>query len=112
MSDKTAKPDLRASPRPVEEILPPLTSSNDIDVQLYAIVAIIIKDFVNTWYANITPDHQFVDEVLQIIAHCSRAVEQRLRHVDIVELLLNEIPALLERHFVGRIYKPAYPVTY
>ncbi|KAI1610614.1 PXA domain-containing protein [Exophiala viscosa] len=90
--------DSRATPAPIEGILPPLTSSNEIDVQLYAIVAIVIKDFVNSWYSKITPDHAFVDEVIQIIAHCSRALEQRLRQIDITELILDELPVLVERH--------------
>lgn len=91
-----------ASPAPVEGILPPLTSSNDIDVQLYAIVAVIIKDFVNSWYSKISPDRTFIDEVIQIIAHCSRAVEQRLRQIDVTELILDDVAALIERHVIGK----------
>ncbi|KAK5046929.1 hypothetical protein LTR84_007283 [Exophiala bonariae] len=91
----------RVSPAPIEGILPPLTSSNDVDVQLYAIVAIIIKDFVNSWYSKISPDHTFIDEVIQVIAHCSRAVEQRLRQIDITELILDDAAALVERHVVA-----------
>lgn len=86
----------------IEGVLPPLTSSNDVDVELYSILAIIIKDFVNTWYTKITPDHGFVEEVIQIIAHCSRALEQRLRQIDVTALLLDEIPALVEAHFDGK----------
>jgi hypothetical protein len=92
----------RATPQPIEAVLPPLTSSNDVDVQLYAIIAIVIKDFVRTWYSKITPDHIFVEEVIQIIAHCSRAIEQRLRQIDVVELALDEIPALVQRHIEGK----------
>jgi hypothetical protein len=86
---------------PIEALLPPLTSSNDVDLQLYAIIAIVVKDFINPWYTKITPDQTFVDEVTQIIAHCSRALEQRLRQVDVAELLLDEVPAILESHVVG-----------
>lgn len=82
----------------IEDILPPLTSSNEVDVELYAILAIIVKDFVNTWYTKITPDHAFIGEVIQIVAHCSRALEQRLRKVDIPTLCLDEIPLLLQSH--------------
>lgn len=82
----------------IEDILPPLTTSNDVDIELYAILAIIVKDFVNTWYTKITPDHAFVSEVIQIVAHCSRALEQRLRNVDIPALCLDEIPLLLRNH--------------
>lgn len=91
----------RSTPKPIEDVLPPLTSSNEVDVQLYAIIAIVIKDFVNVWYSKITPDHTFVDEVIQLIAHCSRAIEQRFRRIDVVELFLDEIPALAEQHVAG-----------
>ncbi|KAJ9212010.1 hypothetical protein DTO166G4_6413 [Paecilomyces variotii] len=89
------------TPRPLDELLPPLTSSNDVDHQLYALIAIIIREFVYSWYAKITPDRAFVDEILQLIAHCTRALEQRLRRVDIAELLLDEIPGLVEAHIVS-----------
>ncbi|EXJ63751.1 hypothetical protein A1O7_00086 [Cladophialophora yegresii CBS 114405] len=98
VADGSNGADTRLSPAPIEGILPPLTSSNDVDVQLYAIVAIVIKDFVNSWYSKITPDRAFVDEVIQIIAHCSRALEQRIRQIDITELVLDELPVLVERH--------------
>ena len=86
----------------IEEILPPLTSSNEIDVELYAILAIIVKDFVNTWYTKITPDHTFVEEIIQIFAHCSRELEQRLRQLDTTALLLDEVPLLLQHHVDGQ----------
>ncbi|KAF1918970.1 PXA domain-containing protein [Ampelomyces quisqualis] len=86
------------TPRPIEEVLPPLTSSNDIDLQLYGIISVIIKEFVQNWYSKITPDHVFVNEVLQTIAHCTRGFEQRLRKVDLEALLLDELPELLENH--------------
>lgn len=92
----------RATPGPIEGVLPPLTSSNDVDIQLYAIISIVVKDFIQPWYSKITPDHSFVEEVVHIIAHCSRALEQRLRHIDVAELTLNEIPALFEQHTQGK----------
>jgi PXA domain len=94
--------DPRSSPRPIENILPPLTSSNEVDIQLYAIIAIVVRDFVQVWYTKITPDLVFVEEVVHIIAHCSRAVEQRLRQIDIEELVFDEIPALVEAHVLGK----------
>jgi hypothetical protein len=90
------------TPRPIDELLPPLTSSNEVDLQLYGIISVIIKEFVQTWYSKITPDQVFVNEVIQVIAHCTRAVEQRLRKVDLEGLLLDEIPGLLEEHLIGK----------
>ena len=90
-----------AQPRPLHEVLPPLTSSNDVDLQLYAIIAVVMKEFVYSWYGKITPDESFVEETIQIIAHCTRDLEQRLRRVDVEALLLDEIPELVRRHIVG-----------
>jgi hypothetical protein len=86
---------------PITDLLPPLTSSNEVDFQLYAFIAIIVREFVQTWYAKITPDQAFVEEVVKIIAHCTRALEQRLRMVDVEALLLDEIPELLDAHVTG-----------
>lgn len=91
----------RSTPAPIDEILPPLTSSNEVDLQLYALIAIIIREFVQTWYGKITPDQVFVEEVVKIIAHCTRALEQRLRNVDLESLLFDELPELLEVHVQG-----------
>ncbi|KAJ9150816.1 PXA domain-containing protein [Pleurostoma richardsiae] len=88
----------RATPAPIDDILPPLTSRNDVDLQLYALIAIIIRDFVQTWYSKITPDETFVAEIVQLIAHCTRALEQRLRKVDLESLLFDELPDLLDKH--------------
>ncbi|RAO64345.1 uncharacterized protein BHQ10_000357 [Talaromyces amestolkiae] len=90
-----------SAPRPLQELLPPLTSSNDVDLQLYALTAVIIKEFVYSWYARITPDHFFVDEVLQLIAHCTRALEQRLRRVDVGQLVLDEVTGLVHAHITA-----------
>ena len=85
----------------LDELLPPLTSSNEVDVQLYAIIAVILSQFVQSWYNRITPDHDFVSEVVQIIAHCTRGLEERLRQVDLEDLLLDGLPALVVAHIDG-----------
>ncbi|POS85531.1 hypothetical protein EPUL_004923, partial [Erysiphe pulchra] len=82
----------------IDEILPPLTSSNEVDLQLYAFIAIVVREYIQTWYQKITSDQVFVEELVNIFAHCTRALEQRLRKVDLESLLLDEIPELLETH--------------
>lgn len=89
------------TPPPIDALLPPLTSRNDVDLQLYALIAIVVRDFVQTWYHKITPDEDFVAEVVRIIAHCTRALEQRLRKVDVENLLFDELPDLLDKHVQG-----------
>ncbi|KAI1492494.1 PXA domain-containing protein [Biscogniauxia mediterranea] len=88
----------RNTPAPVQDLLPPLTSRNDVDLELYALISIIIREYVQNWYAKITPDETFVAEIVQIIAHCTRALEQRLRKVDLESLLFDELPELLDAH--------------
>ena len=95
-------PQSHAEPRPIDELLPPLTSSNDVDLQLYAIIAVVVKDLVYSWYGKITPDQGFVEEVVRIVAHCTRALESRLRTVDLEGLILDEIPELIDVHIQGR----------
>ena len=102
-------PDTRAGSKDspsLDELLPPLTSSNEIDLQLYAIIAIVIKDTVHSWYGKITPDQSFVEEVIQIVAHCTRAIEGRLRSVDLEGLLLDELPQLIDSHIRSSYYEP------
>ncbi|GAB1320530.1 PXA domain-containing protein [Madurella fahalii] len=100
----------RGSPAPIEDLLPPLTSRNDVDLQLYALIAIILREYVQNWYTKITPDETFVAEIVQIIAHITRALEQRLRKVDLESLLFDELPDLLDKHVTA--YRAAHdPIT-
>ena len=73
-----------------------------MDLQLYAIIAVVVKDLVYSWYGKITPDQGFVEEVVRIVAHCTRALESRLRTVDLETLIFDEIPELIEGHVYGR----------
>ena len=45
-------------------------------------------------------DH-LIAEIVRLVAHCSRGLEERLRRVDAMALLLDEVPAVVERHVVG-----------
>jgi hypothetical protein len=90
----------------LEELLPPLTSSNEIDVQLYALIAVVLNLFVQSWYNRITPDQDFVANVVQIIAHCTRGLEQRLRKIDLECLALEELPIIITQHIDGQFAAP------
>lgn len=91
----------RDAQTPIEELLPPLTSRNDVDLELYAFLAIILREFVQSWYSRITTDETFVAEIVHTIAHCTRALEQRFRKVDMESLLFDEVPDLLQKHMTG-----------
>ncbi|TWU73634.1 Protein mss51, mitochondrial [Metarhizium rileyi] len=97
----------RDSQTPIDELLPPLTSRNDVDLQLYALLAIILRESVQSWYNKITPDETFVAEIIHVIAHCTRALEQRLRTLDLENLLLHEVPEILDKHITT--YRSTHP---
>ncbi|KAH9839672.1 PXA domain [Teratosphaeria destructans] len=100
-SEKSSAPTAASDERqdqPLDELLPPLTSDNAVDVQLYAIIAVILSQFVQSWYSRITTDSDFVSEIVLIIAHCTRGIEERLRHVDLESLLLDELPLVIKAH--------------
>ncbi|KAK1074578.1 hypothetical protein LTR33_009720 [Friedmanniomyces endolithicus] len=82
----------------LEDLLPRLTSRADVDLQLYTILAVVLSQFVQSWYNRITPHADFVGEVVQIVAHCTRGLEERLKLVDLDSLLLDELPGLLDAH--------------
>ncbi|KAI0166522.1 PXA domain-containing protein [Xylariaceae sp. FL1272] len=86
----------RDMPAPIHDLLPPLTSRNDVDLQLYALISIILRDFIQNWYNKITPDEAFVAEI-------------RLRKVDLESLLFDELPELLDAHV--RAYRVATTPT-
>jgi PXA domain len=65
----------------LDEVLPALTSNAHVDLELYALIAVIFRDFVHKWYLQITNDVAFVEEVIVVIAHVTRALETRLRKV-------------------------------
>lgn len=88
----------------VLDLLPPLSSSNAVDLQLYALISIIVREFIYVWYTKITPDQVFVEEIVKVIAHVTTGLEERLRKVDLEALLFDELPELLEAHTKGKLW--------
>lgn len=86
---------------PLDQLLPPLTSRNDVDMELYALLAIVLREFVQGWYGKLTTDETLVAETVHTVAHCTRTLEQRLRNVDLENLAFNEIPEVLEKHLTS-----------
>ncbi|KAK9450870.1 PXA domain-containing protein [Limtongia smithiae] len=89
--------------QPLDRTLPALTSFPSIDIELYAFIALILRQFIQSWYARVSdedgvPDKTFVFEVVHVIAHVTRSLEERLRKVDLAMLLLDDIPFVLDAH--------------
>ncbi len=85
------------SDKDYKDLLPALTSSNSIDLELYCLIGLFLRQFVTSWYSRITDDEIFMDELINVIAHITRGLEERIRKVSqflravIVYLLIFEI---------------------
>ncbi|BFZ63779.1 hypothetical protein YB2330_004911 [Saitoella coloradoensis] len=89
----------------IDRDLPTLTNSVRVDGELYALLALVLRDFIQTWYGAITQDEAFIHEIILVVAHILSRLEQRLRETDVETLLLEEFPALLQLHV--RTYRSA-----
>lgn len=81
-----------------KDALPALTSSSEVDLQLYSLIGLLFKLFVHSWYQRLTDDHEFLDEIVDITAHITRNLETRLKRVDLIQLLLDDVPLILNDH--------------
>jgi sorting nexin-19 len=90
---------------PLDQVLPALTSSPNVDLELYALIAVIFRDFVHKWYGQITSDTAFVDEVVTVVAHVTRALEERLRKVTLKSPIISH---QVQQLIVGRL-RSCYP---
>ncbi|KAH3675889.1 hypothetical protein WICMUC_002459 [Wickerhamomyces mucosus] len=80
------------------DILPSLTSSNKIDLYLYPFLGLLIRNFINRWYERITDDQEFVNELITTVSSITRKLETKLKKVDLIELLLDDLPLIFEEH--------------
>lgn len=71
-----------------------------LDPLILDLISLICREHILTWYSAISrdPDRAFINQVSAILIHVVQALEVRLAHVDLVELVVLDLPALLERH--------------
>ncbi|KAL0632054.1 hypothetical protein Q9L58_009085 [Maublancomyces gigas] len=97
---------------PLEELLPPLTGSPEIDLQVWALLALVVRDFVASWYGTLTNDTELVTEVVRIVGVVVGGVAARVGKIDLSVLLLDELPAVLENHINDFRLAQARTATY
>jgi hypothetical protein len=71
-----------------------------LDPLLLDLIALICREHVLTWYSSISrdPDRAFIQQVSSILIHVIQALEVRLAQVDVVGLVVVDLPSLLEVH--------------
>ena len=100
---KTLYPDQELNSEATETLLPPLTSSNTLDVSIYALFALLLKNFVYSWYTDkldLGGRDSFTKELVYLLAHISRELQSRITKYDdeFVKLLILDIPYLVGKH--------------
>lgn len=78
--------------------LPSLCSSDEVNTELYALIALVLRQFVLSWYYSIVDDPAFLSDIATVLANCTKLLEERLVEADLYTLFLEDIPMILEMH--------------
>ncbi|KAG7833488.1 hypothetical protein KL939_004091 [Ogataea angusta] len=83
-----------------QESLPAFTSSSEVDNELHALVGLFLRQFVLGWYNNLAFDEngEFLNEIVALIAHLTRDLQQRCLRIDWSRLLLDDLFVVLSKH--------------
>ncbi|KAG7878909.1 hypothetical protein KL907_003320 [Ogataea polymorpha] len=83
-----------------QESLPAFTSSSTVDNELHALVGLFLRQFVRGWYKNVAFDEngEFITEIVALIAHLTRDIQQRCLRIDWSQLLLDDLFVVLDKH--------------
>lgn len=89
--------------------LPALTSSDDVNIEIYALFGLICRQFIQAWYYKIVDDPAFIYDISSVLAHVTRQLEERVSQIDMFGFLLDELPMILDAHIQDvRMVKERY----
>ncbi|KAM0790712.1 hypothetical protein ACM66B_004568 [Microbotryomycetes sp. NB124-2] len=73
-----------------------------LDPIILKLITLLCREHIQSWYSSISrdPDRLFINKVTTLLVHVVQTLEVRLAEADLIALLVNDIPALLERHVV------------
>ncbi|KAF9920441.1 hypothetical protein FBU30_009723 [Linnemannia zychae] len=72
----------------------------DLDAEAYHFLALLVRDFIQTWYSTFSSDPQLVTSIVNVVIEIARELERRSQEMDWVGLLLLDIPEILRRHYI------------
>ncbi|KAH7043689.1 PXA domain-containing protein [Linnemannia elongata] len=72
----------------------------DLDAEAYHFLALLVRDFIQTWYSTFSSDPQLVTSVVNVVIEIARELERRSQEADWVGLVLLDVPEVLRRHYV------------
>ena len=82
---------------------PSLTSSNKIDLSLYALFSLLIKNFIISWYVEslkLNNIEEFINELIFLFAHICRNIQGRINEKfdSFIKLLIIDLPYVINNH--------------
>ncbi|KAG8767718.1 hypothetical protein FRC12_006074 [Ceratobasidium sp. 428] len=93
---------------PVTTPLPPILTLGldpndlaltDLNNELYDFLALALRAFVHSWWAQITPrDRDFLPQITRVLSHVIQDIEQRAARIDLGGILLRQVPTLIDLH--------------
>jgi PXA domain len=88
---------------PPTEPVPPLLHTSStypaLDAELYDLIALALRAYVNPWWTRITRyDKQLLIELTRILSSVLRALEARLLAADLSPLIYHDLPLLITQH--------------
>jgi hypothetical protein len=90
---------------PSSSPIPPLLQTSStypaLDAELYDLIALSLRAYVNPWWTRITRyDKQLLIELTRILSSVLRALEARALAADLSPLIYHDLPFLITRHCV------------
>jgi len=53
----------------------------DLDAEAYHFLALLVKDFIQTWYSSFSSDPELVAAIVNVVHHIARELERRSQQV-------------------------------
>ncbi|KAI3321256.1 PXA domain-containing protein [Xylariaceae sp. AK1471] len=79
--------------------VPLYADSPTLSRALDGLLELIVRDFVTSWYSNISKNPVFTNAVDKSIRHALVAIRDRLFDTDLVELIISRVVPILTAHF-------------
>ena len=81
---------LKSSEKPTEKV----QASKAIHREAQKIIQLIMRDFIHSWYGNVTSDLEFPDDVQKLLEHVALETNIRMQKIDLEEVI-TEITTLV-----------------
>ena len=83
----------------VPPLLPTSSAYPALDAELYDLIALALRAYINPWWTKITRyDKQLLVELTRILSSVLRALEARALAADLSPLIYHDLPTLLAQH--------------